>query len=37
MHSPLGRALSGHQPGDTIGYATPEGPVRAELIDLRLP
>lgn len=37
MHSPLGCALAGHQPGDTITYVTPHGPEQVELIDLRLP
>jgi transcription elongation GreA/GreB family factor len=36
-HSPLSRALAGHHVGDTVTYSTPDGPVRAELIDLRLP
>lgn len=36
-HSPLGRALVGHNPGETITYPTPNGPVSAELIELRLP
>lgn len=37
VHSPLGRALAGHRPGDTVSYSTPDGPVRAQLIGLRLP
>ena len=36
MHSPLGRALPGHGP-DTISYATPDGPARATVLDLRIP
>ncbi|HEU0087887.1 MAG TPA: GreA/GreB family elongation factor [Pseudonocardiaceae bacterium] len=37
VHSPLGRALVGHHPGDTIRYPTPDGLAHAELLDLRLP
>ncbi|HEY2765858.1 MAG TPA: GreA/GreB family elongation factor [Pseudonocardiaceae bacterium] len=37
VHSPLGRALAGHRPGDTVSYSTPDGPVHVRLIDLRLP
>ncbi|MGH4027191.1 MAG: hypothetical protein ACRDRV_21685 [Pseudonocardiaceae bacterium] len=37
LHSPLGRVLAGHRPGDTITYATPDGPARATLLDLRSP
>ncbi|MGH3796248.1 MAG: GreA/GreB family elongation factor [Pseudonocardiaceae bacterium] len=37
VHSPLGRALAGRHPGDTITYSTPDGPAQVQLIDLRLP
>jgi transcription elongation GreA/GreB family factor len=37
MHSPLGRALTGHRPGDTITYSTPDGRAHAILLDLRPP
>ena len=37
VHSPLGRALAGHRPGDTITYATPDGRVHVTLLDLRPP
>jgi transcription elongation GreA/GreB family factor len=36
-HSPLSRALAGHRQGDTVTYPTPDGPARAEVIDLRPP
>lgn len=35
--SPLGRALAGHRPGDTITYAGPDGDLQAELVDLKPP
>jgi transcription elongation factor GreA len=35
--SPLGQALAGHQPGDTVTYSTPQGQSQVELIDLKLP
>ena len=37
LHSPLGRALAGHGPGDTVTYATPDGPAHVTLLDLRPP
>jgi len=37
LDSPLGRALAGHQAGDTVTYETPEGRRRAEILELRLP
>jgi transcription elongation factor GreA len=36
-HSPLGRALVGRQPGDTVTYSTPNGENRVELLDVKLP
>lgn len=36
-HSPLGRALAGHGPGDVVRYPTPGGPVEVVLLDLQLP
>ena len=35
--SPLGLALVGHQPGDTVSYSTPQGEQHAEIIALSLP
>ena len=35
--SPLGLALAGHQPGDTITYSTPLGRQQVELVAVRLP
>lgn len=35
--SPLGLALAGHQPGDTVTYATPHGQDQVELLELKLP
>src|SRR5579875_2085428 len=35
--SPLGLALVGHQPGDTIAYSTPQGQTQVELLDLKPP
>ncbi|MFF3873987.1 GreA/GreB family elongation factor [Streptomyces sp. NPDC001978] len=32
--SPLGRALLGHRPGDTVTYETPEGPATAVVVSL---
>ncbi|MGH4024766.1 MAG: GreA/GreB family elongation factor [Pseudonocardiaceae bacterium] len=37
LRSPLGRALAGHRSGDNITHATPDGPARATLLDLRPP
>lgn len=36
-HSPLGQALAGCKPGDTVTYSTPRGPSQVELIALKLP
>jgi transcription elongation factor GreA len=36
-HSPLGRALVGRRPGDTVTYSTPHGENSVELIDVKLP
>lgn len=36
-HSPLGQALAGRQPGDTVTYSTPQGPSQVELIAVKLP
>ncbi|MGO9509161.1 MAG: GreA/GreB family elongation factor [Mycobacterium sp.] len=35
--SPLGQALAGHQPGDTVTYSTPQGESQVELIAVKLP
>jgi transcription elongation factor GreA len=35
--SPLGRALAGHKPGDTITYTTPQGENQVELLDVKFP
>ena len=35
--SPLGQALAGHQPGDTVTYSTPQGPSQVQLIEVKLP
>lgn len=35
--SPLGLALAGHQPGDTITYSTPEGRQQVELLAVSFP
>ena len=35
--SPLGQALAGHQPGDTVTYSTPQGPNEVQLIAVKLP
>lgn len=37
LDSPLGRALAGHQAGDTIHYETPAGVTQAEVIALSPP
>lgn len=35
--SPLGLALAGHRPGDTVTYSTPQGENQVELLDVKLP
>ena len=35
--SPLGLALAGHQPGDTVTYSAPQGQNQVELLELKLP
>ena len=35
--SPLGQALAGHQPGDTVTYSTPQGQNQVQLIAVKLP
>ena len=35
--SPLGQALAGHKPGDTVTYSTPQGESQVELIAVKLP
>lgn len=35
--SPLGRALVGHGPGDTITYAGPDGELQADIVDVKAP
>jgi transcription elongation GreA/GreB family factor len=35
--SPLGLALAGHRPGDTVTYETPYGPQQVELLAVNLP
>jgi transcription elongation GreA/GreB family factor len=37
LDSPLGCALAGHTPGDTIHYDTPDGPRQAEVVKLEPP
>ncbi|GAA3137769.1 GreA/GreB family elongation factor [Streptomyces echinatus] len=32
--SPLGRALLGHRPGDTVRYDTPDGPATAVVVSI---
>jgi transcription elongation GreA/GreB family factor len=35
--SPLGLALVGHQPGDTVTFSTPQGQQQVELSAVRYP
>ncbi|HYB35394.1 MAG TPA: GreA/GreB family elongation factor [Mycobacterium sp.] len=35
--SPLGLALAGHKPGDTVTYTTPQGQNQVELLDVNFP
>jgi transcription elongation factor GreA len=35
--SPLGQALAGHKPGDTVTYSTPQGENQVELIAVKPP
>ena len=35
--SPLGQALAGREPGDTVTYSTPQGQSQVELIAVKLP
>lgn len=35
--SPLGQALAGHQPGDTVTYSTPQGEEQVELLAIKFP
>jgi transcription elongation factor GreA len=35
--SPLGVALAGHRPGDTVTLSTPKGQQRVELVDMKYP
>jgi transcription elongation factor GreA len=35
--SPLGLALAGHKPGDTVTYSTPQGQNQVELLDMKFP
>jgi transcription elongation factor GreA len=37
LDSPLGRALAGHRAGDTVSYQTPDGPRRAEIVQIQPP
>jgi transcription elongation GreA/GreB family factor len=37
LDSPLGRALAGHKVGETVGYATPHGRRRAEILQIQPP
>jgi transcription elongation GreA/GreB family factor len=37
LDSPLGRAIAGHGPGETVTYQTPEGARRAEIVQIRPP
>jgi transcription elongation factor GreA len=34
LHSPIGRALMGHQPGERVSVETPGGPVEFEIVTL---
>ncbi len=34
VDSPLGRALAGHHPGDSVRYDTPEGARRVEIVEI---
>jgi len=33
--SPLGQALLGHKPGDTVGYAAPSGELRVQIVEIK--
>ncbi|OBI53809.1 hypothetical protein A5707_11160 [Mycobacterium kyorinense] len=35
--SPLGQALAGRQPGDTVTYTTPQGESQVELLEVKYP
>jgi transcription elongation GreA/GreB family factor len=35
--SPLGLALTGHQPGDTVFYSTPQGRQQVQLLAVKFP
>lgn len=35
--SPLGRALFGHEAGDTVTYSAPSGPQQVEILSVELP
>ncbi len=35
--SPLGVALAGHQPGDTVSYSTPRGREQVQLLEVKFP
>lgn len=35
--SPLGQALAGRKPGDTVTYTTPQGQNQVELLSVKLP
>lgn len=37
LDSPLGRALVGSRPGDTVEYAAPTGPARVHVLAIRPP
>ncbi|WP_216215411.1 GreA/GreB family elongation factor [Amycolatopsis aidingensis] len=37
LDSPLGRAIVGHNAGDTITYRTPHGEAAAEIVELKPP
>lgn len=37
LDSPLGRAVAGHQPGDTVSWDTPDGMRQAELLAIEPP
>jgi transcription elongation GreA/GreB family factor len=35
--SPLGLALAGHRPGDTVTYSTPQGQEQVQLLSAKYP
>jgi transcription elongation GreA/GreB family factor len=37
LESPLGRALAGHGPGDTVSFRVPDGSVQVEIVEMTPP